>query len=605
MSVRALAALILLFTTKSYSQEVISDAIIVTADKISSPLETSPSDIKVFTQKEIAASSSVVELLKKESDLSVIQSGPKGGSTSLFLRGNDSSHTLVVIDGIIMNDPSNPNRQFDLGRLSLNNIERIEILKGSQGLLYGSNAIGGVVVITSKQAADSASGGATFSYGSFDTFESAVNAQKKYNKTSVSVGLDHLKTRGFSAANSSANTNADDDGEKRFTLTSAITQELSQDNELVFNYRFVDDVVDLDKGGGPLSDDPNDSQSAKQHYFKAGYNHTWESSETKFYYARSQHQRTLEVKRDSLNPAESSVKSTGDMDLFSLNHVLYTNAFLTQNINLDYQQEVDQSDNFNDNLSLFLYNRVEYGPAVANFGARIDSNKYFGEHVTYKIALMHFFSRFTLKMNYSTGFRSPSLNQLFDPTYGNKNLLPEKSKSADISFDVPLGEKLKLLTTFFHTKIDDRHSYDPVTFINLNKGDARINGVENKLTAKFTESLDADLSFTFLDAQDVTANMRLPRRSKFTARSLINYEIDRYSLSLENELNNSRSDIDNLGNPVEMPSYALFHFYANADLSNHFQTYLWVKNLLDHDYEEVYGYGTGGRAATIGLKYSY
>lgn len=596
-------ALIALATT-IFSNAIADDTIIVTADRIKSSLETSPSDIKVFEQKEIEKAISLPDLLKSESDLKIAQSGPIGGNTSLFLRGSDSSHTLVVIDGIIMNDPSNPNRQFDLGRLSLNNVERVEILKGSQGLLYGSNAIGGVLVITTKKAGDKASGSASVDYGTFDTFSSAINMQKKFNATSLSMGIDHFKTRGFSAANINKNPNADDDGEKRTTVSSAINQELGANDELVFNYRGVFDKIDLDKGGGAGSDDPNDTQTSEQHFLKTGYNHTWSSAETQLFYTKTLHHRSLNVRSDVAHPAESSTTTKGDIDTVAINHTQYTTDHLTQNINVDYQHETDQLKNSNENVSFFLYNRFEYGPAVINLGARVDSNKFFGEHVTYKIALMHFFTNFTLKMSYSTGFRAPSLNQLYDPTYGNKNLNPEESQSAEIGFEVPLSERHKYLGTFFYTDLNNRLSYDS-NLINQNRGKARIIGVENNFNSKITDELNTNLSITWLSARDTTAKQKLARRPNLNTTASITYKKAVHTLTLDGGYTGKRPDIDNLGNPVEMPSYTIFSLTYNFDINQNFSTYIKAKNILDKDYEEVNGYGTGGRALTLGLKYIF
>jgi vitamin B12 transporter len=594
----SLIAFSLLAHSTSYAADATIDSIVVTADKINSSLETSTSDILVFGPAEIAKATSITDLLRKESDLKVVQSGPMGGNTSLFLRGSDSSHTLVVIDGIVMNDPSNPNRQFDLGRLSLNNIEKIEILKGSQGLLYGSNAIGGVVVITSKSAKDGkASGSALVDYGTFNTFNSAVNIQQKFNKTALSMGVDHFKTRGFSAANINQNTNADDDGEKRTTINAGLNQVLNNENELVFNYRYTNDKVDLDKGGGPLNDDVNDSQFTEQQFMKAGYNHKWSSAETKLFYTKTLHHRTLD--------AQPSVTTKGDIDTVAINHTQYTTDILTQNINIDYQHEKDQLKNFNENLSLFLYNRLEFGPAIVNAGARIDSNKFFGEHLTYKIALMHFFSAFTLKMSYSTGFRAPSLNQLYDPTYGNKYLKPEESQTADMGFEVPLSDRYKYAGTIFYTDLKNRLSYDPSTFINQNRGKARIFGVENNFQSQITDTLSTDLSVTWLSARDTTSKQKLARRPNLNTKFTINYRKLNHDVGFDVDYTGKRPDIDNLGNSVQMSSYTLFNLNYDYSINQSLVSYLRIKNLLDKDYEEVFGYGTGGRSATLGLKYNF
>lgn len=578
--------------------------IIVTADRIKSTLEKSPSDIKVFESKDIEKSGSLVDLLSTESDLRLAQSGPAGANTSLFLRGTDSSHVLVIIDGVTMNDPSNPNRQFDLGRLSLNNIERIEILKGSQGLLYGSNAIGGVILITTKKGSEKLTGSGYIDYGTFGAMNAGVNAQQKFNKTSVSFGADHFRTDGFSAANETRNPGAEDDGEKRTTLSTAINQEIGS-GELAASFRYVNDKVDLDKGGGAGEDDPNDSQFAEQKYMKAGYTHNWSFGETALNLTRTEHHRTLNVRPDAVHTQSSSTTTKGEINGVSLNHTQYTNDFLTQNFNFDYTHEEDQKKNFNENMSFFLYNRLEFGPAVANAGVRIDSNKIFGEHLTYKVALMHFFSKFNLKMAYSTGFRAPSLNQLFDPTYGNKNLNPEESQTAEIGVDVPLFENAKYLGTAFYTDLKNRLSYDPVTYVNQNRGRARIIGVENTFDYKINEALSTNTAVTWLSARDVTAKAKLSRRPNLTVKTAVEYAQNGERVTVEGDFTGTRPDVDNLGNTVNMPSYLIFNLSYEREFRPQTSIYLRVKNLLDRDYEEVYGYGTGGRYASVGLKYNF
>lgn len=578
--------------------------IIVTADRIKSSLDKSPSDIKVFETAEINKATSITELLSTQSDIKLAQSGPLGANTSVFLRGSDSSHTLVIIDGIIMNDPSNPNRQFDLGRLSLNNIERIEILKGSQGLLYGSNAIGGVILITSKKGQTKTSGSASVDYGTFDTFNSAVNVQKKFDTTAVSFGIDHLKTRGFSAANVNVNPNADDDGEKRTTISTGINQALGGNSELVFNYRGLFDEADLDKGGGVGQDDPNDSQNSEEHYLKAGYNYNWASAETQLNLTRSTHHRTLKVLADSANPAESSVTSKSDINTVAINHTQYTTERLTQNINLDYQQEEDQLKNSNENTSLFLYNRYEVDTNIYNLGVRVDSNQSFGEHLTYKAAYLHNFDPALLKMSYSTGFRAPSLNQLYDPTYGNKNLNPEESQSAEVGFEIPFVIHVNT-ATLFYTELNNRLSYDPVTFINQNRGRARIIGFENVFDTTLSPDMNLGIAATWMSARDLTAKQKLARRPNFAAKVIFNIKEEKHALTVEGDFTGKRPDVDNLGNTVRLGSNLVFNMNYSFNFTEEFSTYAKVRNILDKDYEDIYGYGTGGRAATLGLKYIF
>ena len=602
INITRLALIVLTLT----STQVFSDdsTIIVTADRIKSSLDKSPSDIKVFEEKDILKSASIVDLLSSQSDLSMVQNGPIGANTSLFLRGSDSSHTLVVIDGITMNDPSNPNRQFDLGRLSLNNIERIEILKGSQGLLYGSNAIGGVVLITTKKGQQDFTGSAQFDYGSFHTINSALNFQKKLNQTAVSFGIDHLKTTGFSAANSNVNPNADDDGAKRTTISSGLIQDLSKNSEIAINYRGVFDLTDLDNGGGAGSDDPNYSQKSEEHYLKAGYNYNWSNAETQFALTRSTHQRTTTNLPDAVNPTNSETAFKGEINTVAINHTQYTTSQLTQNINFDFAHEEDKLQNFNENLSAFLYNRYEVDANVFNLGLRIDSNKSFGEHLTYKVAYLHNFDPALLKMSYSTGFRAPSLNQLYDQTYGNKNLRPEESQTAEIGFEIPFVIHVNT-ATLFYTDLDNRLSYDPVTFVNQNRGQARIIGFENIFDTTLSPDMKLGIATTWMSAKDLTAKQKLARRPNFNARIIFNYNLEKQAFTLEGDYTGRRPDIDNLGNPVSLGSHLVYNFNYAYNFTEKFSTYTRVKNILGIDYEDVYGYGTGGRAATLGLKYIF
>jgi vitamin B12 transporter len=597
----ALIALTLTTHSIAYADD---STIIVTADRIKSSLDKSPSDIKVFETEEISKATSIVELLSTQSDLKVAQSGPSGANTSLFLRGSDSSHTLVIIDGIIMNDPSNPNRQFDLGRLSLNNVERIEILKGSQGLLYGSNAIGGVILITSKKGQNTFSGSALVDYGTFDTFNSAVNVQKKVNNTAMSFGIDHLKTRGFSAANVNVNPNADDDGQKLTTVSAGLNQGLGEKSEVVLNYRGVFDEADLDKGGGAGQDDPNDSQNSEEHYLKAGYNYNWSQAETQLSLTRSTHHRTLRVLPDTANPASSVVTSKGDINAVAINHTQYTTDKLTQNINLDYQHEEDQLKNSNENTSLFLYNRYEVDTNIYNLGVRVDSNQSFGEHLTYKAAYLHNFDPALLKMSYSTGFRAPSLNQLYDPTYGNKNLNPEESQSAEVGFEIPFVIHVNT-ATLFYTEIDNRLSYDPVTFVNQNRGRARIIGFENVFDTTLSPDMNLGIATTWMSARDLTAKQKLARRPNFNAKVIFNYKQEKHAVTVEGDFTGKRPDVDNLGNTVSLGSNIVFNMNYSYNITTQFSSYAKIRNILNKDYEDIYGYGTGGRSATLGLKYIF
>jgi len=588
------------------------DVYVITADRINNSTDKSTSDVRIFTAAEIHKSTthSLPELLSKESDLSIVSSGPFGSSSSLFLRGTDSSHTLVVIDGIIMNDPSNPNRQFDIGKLSLNNIERIEVLKGSQGLAYGSNAIGGVIVITTKKAkAKRLTAEGYFDYGTFNTINAGTNFQKKVSDNlGLSFGVDYITSNGFSVADEKYNPTAEKDGDKQVTLNLGGTLDLPGQYSIDSIMRYSHNVADLDKGGGPGNDDPNDQLKEEELYSKIQLTKNWEAgnAESKLAYNFSKHYRSTEINFDPKNSQSSRSVNAGEIKMMSANHTYYISEKLTQIANVDFMDEQDQTGHFNENLSAFLYHQYELPFQIFNFGLRLDHNMIFDNHYSYKLAAGQKLDAGLLKIACSSGFRAPSINQLYTPLYGNKNLVPETSQNIELSLEKKWSAYLKQVSTLFYTVIENRLSYLPVTYVNINSGKAEIKGLEQKFTVEWNSNLNQQFSATFLKAQDLKLNEKLARRPDLNIKNIFSYILGNgHYFDYEVAYTGSRNDIDNLNNTIKMDSYLLSNFNYRFVLNSQNEFYLKIKNLLDKDYEEAYGYGTGGRTFTLGAHFNY
>jgi len=597
----------ILLSSSLYAEEVI----LVTADRIKSEVNKTSNDVTIFSQKEIRESSSktLTELLSHQSDLYVASSGQENSSASVFIRGTDSSHTLVVIDGIIMNDPGNPNRQFDIGKLSLNNVEKVEILKGSQGLAYGSNAIGGVIVITTKKArSEELHGEHYYNLGSFKTTNAGANFQKRFGKLSSSFGMDFFRTDGFSAANEKSNPGAEKDGSQRATLDFNSTYDLSEEYDASVSLRYNHSDADLDKGGGPGSDDPNDSLVEEELYSRIQLKKTWESgsAETKLGFNHTSHHKKFDVLYDSQNPTMSTAISKGKLNDLNLEHTYFINPELTQNINLSYQHEDDQIGHSNENISAFLYHQLELARYIFNFGVRMDHNQIFNDHFTYKAAAGAKIENGLVKLSYSTGFRAPSLNQLFTPFYGNKNLVPETSKSIDLALDKNWTETFKTSSALFHTKIDDRFSYVPITFVNINRGSAEISGFEQSMAKRWSQQLAHTLAFTLLKTRDLSRGEKLARRPDINARNNIDFSVsEKHNFNYEISFTGQRLDVDNNGNTVKANSYLLSNVMYKYNMNNQGEFFFKVKNLFNKNYEEIYGFGTGGRALSIGARFLF
>ena len=563
--------LLLVFSQALFAEDVV----LITADRIKTDLSKSANSIELIEEETIVSSNAqnLPELLQSKSDL-------QAANGSIFLRGTDSAHSLIVLDGVVLNDPTNPNRSFDISKLSLNNIQKIEILKGAQGMLYGANAVGGVIVLTSKTKSTSAfSGSSLASYGTYQTYHVGLDTHQRFGLHKVSFGAEHFNTRGFSAANEKRNTNAEADSEKRSAFNLHSISDFSAHSSLELSGRFIHSQADLDNCGGASCDDANNTLASEELLTRIKYSKIWNSElfETHFFYNRGHYfHHNKSASYHSINK--------GEINTFGINQTNYLSESFTQNINLDYAKESNHLKQYNENSSVFLYHKYDEGNYLYNFGLRLDHNKIFKDHLTYKLAVADRLNdEHLLRLSYSTGFQAPGLFQFLDPTYGNLNLKPEKSYSLEVGHE--WNKKLNQLhTTFFMTTIYDRFLYVESLKKTINSGKTYVTGIEES----FRTSL-SNTSVTWLSKWQT-------RRPHLLIKNSFFYQ----DISFDCEYVGKRPDIDKNGATVLAPSYFLAHLNYSYKI-----LFIKIKNLLNTEYEEAYGYGTGGRIITVGVKKSF
>ena len=642
------ASLILLAAGPLFAQDDEKE-IVITATRTHSG-RTGGVSSSVLNNKELTATSQVQveEVLKMIPGVEISSNGGPGGQTSIYLRGADAKNTLVLVDGIMVNDPTHSNRGANLADLTLENIERIEVIKGPQSVLYGSNAASGVVNIITKKGKkpESYAGAEAGSYGTTRVFAGTAG---KEDRLDYSAAVSSLKTDGFSTADNrnskipqDGNT-SEKDGWTNRTLSLSLGYQLGEASEVRLNVRDVVSDVKLDgTGSGYIGDQ------------FAGYPPVAQPNGDK-----KQHQGN----RETL--AGLTVKNRlGDLDSLlgvksnQTSHQLYdetnskTNDFAgtsqefswqgglelgTQELTLGLAQssEALQQNSYSAGVgtldvdkkastqSLWLQDQVfGFDEALELIlGVRNDNHDRFGSKSTYRVAPAWKFADLGLKLKASqgTGFRSPSLYELFGTytvfgstqTIGNQDLKPESSTGWDLGAEKQLGD-WSLSVTQFQMDFTDRieYVYNTTTYAGAyanQTGKTTTSGTEVELTGKPRADLTLKALANLTKTKDPNGDP-LVRRPEQSYKGSGDWQAgEGLGLYLEAQYVGKRTDIpsaqDKDGNAVAyLDAYNLANLAVNCKLTATLEAYGRIDNLTDTYYEEAWSYATPGRSYLVGLK---
>ncbi len=618
-------------------KEVTLEKVVVTATRVETPIGEVASSITFISSQEIERKqkATVLEVLKGLPGLDVVQNGGVGGTTSIFIRGANSEHTLVMIDGVEVNDPISPGRSYDFAHLTVDNIERIEILRGPQSTLYGSDAIGGVIHIITKKGEGKPKFNFSAEGGSFTTFRETAGVSGGNKWVKYSLGLSRLDTDGISAAGKKYG-NYERDGYKNTSLSSRLGFTPMENFNVDFFLRYINAESELDNFGGVGGDDPNHIQRSKQFFFKtqAGlslFDRVWTQ---KLGFGINDHYRDIKNKKDPQHPFDFE-KGYYDGQLFKLDwqHHLRIHKTNALTFGFEYEEEEGKSKYYWESLwgpgqsifpkktadikGYYIQDEIKlWDRLFATLGIRIDDHSRFGTETTYRIAPAYLVKETNTKIKgtFGTGFKAPSLYQLFAPAtlwgpIGNKNLKPEKSKGWDFGVEQELLKKRVVLgATYFRNDFKDLIQFDwGQGYVNIAK--AKTEGVELFASAKPIDDLTLRINYTYTDTQDKTTDEALIRRPKNKIGFDLNYRfLNNGNVNLGVVYVGKRDDLDFSTSPsrrVKLDQYALVNLAVSYDITKNFQLFGRVENLLDKEYEEAKGFGTPGLSFFGGMKLSF
>jgi vitamin B12 transporter len=586
--------------------------VVVTATKTDVPLNDVTSSVMVITEEEIQAkkAKTVLELLRDAPGLDVIQSGGPGGTASVSIRGGTPNHTLVLVDGVRVNSPMTGT--FDFADLTTDNIERIEIVRGPQSTLYGSDAIGGVVNIITKHGKGAPAFSMSAEAGAYRSFRESAGVTGATPSLDYSLSIARFDTDGFSRADK-RNGNTEKDGYGNTTVSSGLGMNLGAVGRLDLTAHYTNAEVDLDGCGFPVCpiDDPNYVQNNQSRFVSARYSRpltSWWNQE-------------LEL---ALNLDELKGRDPDPVDIFNNykietqgRHLDWRHHFSigeTDLLTLGYEyqgQQGKEKDTFDKTISdsaVYVQNQHQVSNLFSQVvGVRADYNNRFGDEITFKTEAAYRVPVTGTKFRaaYGTGFHGPTLNDLFFPGYGNPGLKPETNESIEGGIEqVFFSDAVSLQGTYFHTRFENLIVFDSATSLPQNIGKATAKGTEVELRISPSKSVTLKTNYTYTGTRNEENDQELPRRPRQKAGAGLNVK-PVSSLNLQCDIHFVGRRFEDTANNQPVGAYTLVNIAGSFDLTKTVQIFTRVENLLNRKYEEVLGYGTAGRSAYGGLKATF
>ena len=607
------AAVLNLYATPTLAQdeeELVEEQVVVIATKTPKKLIDIGSSVTLLDQDTIRESQkiSVYDLLRQVPGVTLSRTGGIGTVSTLRIRGAEAGHTLVLIDGVKINDLSTPAGEFNFANLTTADIERIEVLRGPASTLYGSDAIGGVVNIITKQPDRPFSLGGFLEGGSFGSVNGGLSLGVQQGRFSGKVSLGGVRTEGISAADEDAG-NSEQDGFRTLSILSNLNFDVTDTLTLTGFFRYADSHAEFDAfdffsftfidGDGVT--DTEDLQGA------VGAN--WSALDGKLESSAKVSWSSVDrLDTEFGGPSFASTSRNRTIDILSAYHALDQ---VTLVLGGQFQKNEITTEVFGFFASTLsgtadinsLFAEAEVSPAEnlhLTFGVRHDDHQRFGGHTTFRItANYHVPGAGTiLRANWGEGFKAPTLFQLFS-SFGDPGMRPEQSQGWEVGAEQPLFKnRARVTVTYFYRKSTNQIDFDLVLFKYANIASTRTKGIEVIFTADVSDTVTFSGNFTHMKATNLVTGGGLVRRPENIFNANLIWETTP-RLSFVAALNQTGRQLDA---GMTLDSFKVVDVRVSYQLMDKVSLFGRIENAFNEDYQEVASFGTPGISAFAGIR---
>lgn len=582
-------------TSTTTLQAAEQDPVIVTATRTAQTVDESLASVTVLTEEDIQRSqaSSLQELLTGYTGMNFTNNGGAGKATSLFLRGTNSNHVVVLLDGIKIGSATTGDIPFQ--NIPVSQIERIEIVRGPRSSLYGSEAIGGVIQIFTKKDHSQRATNLSAGMGNYGTESYSLGFSGRGDTSGYHIQVSRFETDGFNAKD---NSNPDDDGYKNDSLNAGFHYKFAANGEWSVNVLHSEGKSEYDGYSVASLYDERFFKQTVGTSIKLRPSSVWQT------------ELTLGQNRDESDFIQDDVQ-TSRFDTKRRQAIWQNDFTLNQNnlttLGIDYTKEkVDSTTSFaedeRENTGVFLQHQWTGQSNDLLLGLRQDDNQAFGKHETGNLAWGQDLTN-TLRLiaSYGTAFKAPTFNDLYysgPGGAGNPNLKPEESKTAEI---ILRGQHWEI--SAYQTKVEKLIVWGktaPYFYEPSNVENATIQGVDisaKKILGDWQHQVD----ISFVDPRDDKTDNILPRRSRKSLR--LSSDRIKHNWQYGASLIAYGERFDDAANKNRVSGYWLLNLRANYNLDKEWFLQAKIENALDKDYKTVKDYNQAGTSIFASINY--